>query len=117
MRVKGPRGPDGTPKVDEIDSPSGTREVGEVGGEYARVEPSKAALPSDTVSRVAARLRAGEITVDQAVDILVEDVVERQVGLAVESAKALGPMLRDLLRQFVAQDPYLQSKVGRLGSK
>jgi hypothetical protein len=63
---------------------------------------------------VAARLRAGEITVDQAVELLIDDAIMRQVGRATESTKDLEPRLRELLRSYAANDPFLAAKIRRL---
>ena len=66
----------------------------------------------DPIAEVAARLRAGEITSDEAVDLLIEDAISRQLGGALP--KDLEPKLRETLRDYAAQDPYLAAKIRRL---
>ena len=72
---------------------------------------------ADPVAAIAARLRAGEITPRQALDLIIDDVVARQVGRAVGEKSALAAELKTLLRRQSAVDPYLASKVRRLGNR
>ena len=114
MRIKGPGdGPRPTDAVDEagevgaIDeaAPASTEAVAPVGG-------ATATGAVDPVAQVAARLRAGEITSDQAVELLIEDAISRQLGGALP--KELEPKLRETLRDLAATDPYLSAKIRRL---
>jgi molybdenum-dependent DNA-binding transcriptional regulator ModE len=66
------------------------------------------------VGRVADRLRAGAITVDQAVEELIDDAVTRQVGAATQGRAELEERLRELLRQYAATDPQLTAHIRRL---
>jgi hypothetical protein len=116
MRVKGPG--NGAGPVDQtgpVDRSEGVDEVAPA--EAPLVEPAAPAAatgPPDAIAEVAARLRAGEITVDQAVEQLIDDAIERQVGQAVERAHELEPELRELLRTYVATDPFIAARIRRL---
>jgi len=65
----------------------------------------------DPVAQVAAQLRAGEITVDQAVEKLIDDAISRQLS---DSARQLEPKLRELLRSYAESDPFLAARIRRL---
>jgi hypothetical protein len=56
--------------------------------------------------------RAGEIGADEAVELLIDDAIARQLGGA--AAKDLEPKLREVLRDYAANDPYLAAKIRRL---
>jgi hypothetical protein len=111
MRIKGPGdGPRPTDGVDEAapvdgvdeSAPAETGAVGRVGG-------TGGPTGTDAIAQVAARLRAGEITADQAVELLIDDAIARGGG-----RKELEPKLREVLREYAANDPYLSSKIRRL---
>jgi hypothetical protein len=118
MRVKAPT-TGGAPPVDEatpadpadaaaqVGSPDGAREVG------AAAKAGDAAA-TDPVADVARRLRSGEIDARQAVELLIDDAVGRQIGRATADREALARELKDLLRRYTETDPYLASKVRRL---
>jgi hypothetical protein len=116
MRIKGPT--DGTPPVDETRGIDATDGIGEVAPAEAPAVASTAgtgsAKAADAVTEVAARLRAGEITVDQAVELLIDDAIGRQVGRAVQATRDLEPRLRELLRGYASSDPFLAAKIRRL---
>jgi hypothetical protein len=61
---------------------------------------------------VAARLRAGEISSDEALELLIDDTIARQMGGAVP--KDLEPKLREVLRDYAANDPFLAAKIRKL---
>jgi hypothetical protein len=114
-RIKGPGdGPPKTPKVDGAGEVDETEGVGEASLETIPIERARAArepaLP-DPLAKIADRLRAGEITADQAVELIIDDAIERQVGA---SAKKHEPQLRELLRKFAASDPHLVARIRRL---
>jgi hypothetical protein len=67
---------------------------------------------SDPVRSVAADLRAGRITPEQAVDRLVESTVSRRVG--VQAPEAVRERLRASLVDLLAHDPHLADLVKRL---
>ena len=69
------------------------------------------------MAEVARRLRAGEITAKQAVELLIDDVIARQVGRALADRQTLAAELKELLRRQMETDPYLASKVRRLGNR
>jgi hypothetical protein len=117
MRIKGPgdgpRPPDAVDEADAVDAvdetaPAQTGRVASVGG----ASGTTGAGGVDPIAQVAARLRAGEITSDQAVDLLIEDAISRQLGGALP--KDLEPKLRETLRDLAAQDPFLAAKIRRL---
>jgi hypothetical protein len=114
MRIKGPGdGPRPPDAVDEAAAVDGVDEAAPAEtGAVVSVGGAGATGAVDPIAEVAARLRAGEITSDQAVDLLIEDAISRQLGGALP--KDLEPKLRETLRDFAAQDPYLAAKIRRL---
>ncbi|MDB4968166.1 MAG: hypothetical protein JWN44_3855 [Myxococcales bacterium] len=114
MRIKGPGdGPRPTDAVDEAAPIDGVDETAAAEtGAVGRVGGTGGTGGTDPIAQVAARLRAGEITSDQAVDLLIEDAIGRQMGGAVP--KDLEPRLREVLRDYATNDPYLAAKIRRL---
>jgi hypothetical protein len=118
MRVKPTGG--GAPPVDpaaETTGPaaaSGIEGAGSV-GEVAQAAGARAAGATDPVADIARRLGAGEISPQEAVELLIDDAVRRQVGQATADRERLAGELKELLRRFTETDPYLASKVRRLG--
>ncbi len=118
MKIKGPT--NGAPPVDAVDGPGAIDEIDEVGqaapaGEVSATAPTAGTGNIDPVAQVAAQLRAGEITVDQAVDRLIEDAIDRQLGTQPSpSREALEPKLRELLRSYAESDPFLATRIRRL---
>src|SRR6267142_3206948 len=114
MRIKGPGdGPRPTDAVDEAAPVDGVEETAPAETEgVARVGGTGGPGGVDPIGQVAARLRAGEITSDQAVELLIDDAIERQMGGAVP--KDLEPKLREVLRDYATNDPYLAAKIRRL---
>ena len=117
MRIKRPD--NGAPPVNGVDAPN---EVSEVGGTappnsatqaapVGKAAPAGASQAADPVARVASQLRAGEITVDQAVDQLIDDAVGKQLGAI---GKDFEPKLRELLRSYAEADPFLAARIRRL---
>jgi hypothetical protein len=132
MRVKGPG--DGAPPISspdpigEADAAARTEAADAVDGvskvdagapvdRAAPVAATSSAKAADPITEVARRLRAGEITAQQALDLIIDDVVERQVGRAVADRRALAAELRALLARQTEIDPYLASKMRRLGNR
>ena len=115
-RIKGPKG---GPRPVGPQSP--IAEVGGSGG-VDRIAPTEAPAVSgasntgalDQVGQVAARLRAGEIDVDRAIELLIDDAVSRQLGGVTERARELEEQLRALLRGYAASDPFLAARIRRL---
>lgn len=66
------------------------------------------------VAALAAELRAGTMTVEQAVSRLVEDAIERQVAAALLDNPEAEAEVREQLMRHLAEDPYLIQKVRRL---
>lgn len=121
MRIKGPT--NGTTPVDGVDEAAPVDGVDEVGASEstaptAPVQPTAPAQGPgaiDAVTQVAAELRAGRITVDQAVERLIDDAISRQLGhQAAKDVRDLEPKLRELLRSYTENDPFLASRIRRL---
>jgi len=114
MRIKGPG--DGPRPPDAVDEAAPVEGVDEAApaetGAVSRVGGPGGPGGADPIAQVAARLRAGEITSDQAVELLIDDAIARQLGGAVP--KDLEPRLREVLRDYAANDPYLAAKIRRL---
>lgn len=70
--------------------------------------------PADPISQVAAELRAGRITIDQAVDRLIDDAIARHVGAAASERPGLADKLREALHAFAGSDPFLAAKTRRI---
>jgi hypothetical protein len=80
--------------------------------EGPRVRPA-----GDLVDEVAARLRAGELTPLEAVEILIDDALQRQLGPFSEAHTELAAELKLLLLEQAQSDPYLSAKMKRLGNR
>jgi hypothetical protein len=114
MKIKGPN--NGSPPVDQVGGVDEVAPLTETEGapEVSGVSAPQAATGAgslDPVAQVAAQLRAGEITVDQAVDRLIEDAIARQLS---HQARDLEPKLRELLRSYAESDPFLAARIRRL---
>jgi len=116
MRVKPPGdGPPSIPRVDPLDAtapPAPADEVAAVGAPA----PVGAARGADAIGEVARRLKAGEITAADAVALLIDEVVERQTGPLPGDHRAIADELKAILRAQLESDPYLASRVRRLGN-
>ncbi len=118
MRIKGPGPGDGPRPPDAVD------EAGEVAGvddaapadtgAVSRVGGTGGPTGSDPIAEVAARLRAGEISADEALELIIDDTIQRQMGGAVP--KDLEPKLREVLRDYATNDPFLAAKIRKLTS-
>jgi hypothetical protein len=111
MKIKGPT--NGAPPVDAVDGIGEVDSVApsEATGEVKAPAPTTGPANVDPVAQVAAQLRAGEITVDQAVEQLIDDAISRQLS---HQAKDLEPKLRELLRSYAESDPFLAARIRRL---
>jgi hypothetical protein len=99
--IGGPKGPSGP------DGPDGPDDVDDVGGD-ASVDATRAARAAGELEAMASEIAAGKLTAREAVDKLVDEIAGTdQLGTA-ERAE-----LREMLTDLVANDPYLQSLVGR----
>jgi hypothetical protein len=116
MRIKGPgdgpRPPDAVDEAGEVEgvddaAPAETGAVSRVGG-------TGGPTGSDPIAEVAARLRAGEISSDEALELIIDDTIQRQMGGAVP--KDLEPKLREVLRDYATNDPFLAAKIRKLTS-
>jgi parvulin-like peptidyl-prolyl isomerase len=80
----------------------------------AGVEKTAPAAAADRIRSIAERLRQGSLSPDQTVEELVEDAVQRSLP-GLESGSKLSQELRALLLAYAKDDPYLASRIGRLG--
>lgn len=96
---KGPGGPDG------VDGPEGAGSLGEV-GDASRAEGAAATTPFDAI---AADIAAGRLSPQEAVDRMVDQIAGDQELDAGARAE-----LKELMTDLVANDPVLQSMLGRL---
>ena len=114
MRIKGPG--DGPRPTDAVDEAAGVEGVDEAApaetGAVERVGGPGGPDGADPIAQVAARLRAGEIDADEALELLIDDTIARQLGGAV--SKDLEPKLREVLRDYAANDPFLAAKIRKL---
>lgn len=125
MRIKNSGRAGGTPPIDDAEetqkaesatptsSLDRSRATSSIGSTGAVHDPRAASLASD----VTRRLRAGEITPREAVELLIDDAVGRQVGRLTADRATLAAELKELLRRYTETDPYLASRVRRLGNK
>lgn len=74
--------------------------------------PSPASTPAVPVSDIGADLKAGRIAPEAAIDRIVERVLDRQLGQT--GSPALRAQLGAALRESLADDPLLASKVRAL---
>ena len=123
MRVKPPGAPDDGPRpITEVDGANATEATAPAGaidraaavGGVARTEGTRGA---DPIADIARRLKAGELSPAEAVELLIDDVVARQAGAVLGDRRALADELKDLLRRQTETDPYLASRVRRLGNR
>jgi hypothetical protein len=102
--------------VDGVSSIEGTEGVSRVEAVRAP-DVATAARAATAVDEVAAALRAGRITIDEAVDRLIDDAVHRHVGRAIEQGSELEARLRRVLRDYAGADPLISSKIRRLDAR
>ena len=103
--------------ADAIEGTRSLERVGEVrAAEVEAVQRVSAGGP-DAVPEVAAALRAGRITVGEAVDRLIDDALARHVGRALQPGGELEARLRRLLRDYAGADPLISAKIRRLESR
>src|SRR5437763_1945558 len=122
MRIKPPGdGPPAAGSIDEAGQTEGTSATGAVDaasaaqGAQAVAPATGAQAPSglDPVAEVARRLRVGEISARDAVEILIDDAVARH---GASDRDEVARELKDLLRRYAADDPYLSSKLRGFGT-
>jgi hypothetical protein len=119
MKIGGPKGPAPPiepPKSTETERPekSGAARFDQLLGARGSPRPESAAPPSGVIAEVSARLQAGEVTRDQAVELLIDAVIESK---ALELTPGIRDKLRDALRGLVSEDPVLAEKVRKLGGE
>ena len=118
MRVKAPG--DGPPPLPAIDA-TGAAEAAARADSVAEVAPLTGVRPTgaaeaDPIVEVARRLKAGEISAADAVALLIDEVVQRQTEPLGGDRRALADELKAILREQIENDPYLASRVRRLGN-
>jgi hypothetical protein len=95
----GPTGPQGPGDLDEVG------DVGDLGG----IDAAQASKAAGQLEAMAAEIAAGKLTANEAIDRLVNEIAGSDQLGTTEQAE-----LREMLTDLVANDPYLQSLVGRL---
>jgi hypothetical protein len=117
MKISGPKGPGPTPPVAEPAKKEPAKTEGPSFQDVLQADRTGQAgsvAPTGAVAEVTAKLRAGEVTGAEAVDLLIEAVVKQQVG---EVASALRERIRDALHKVIAADPVLSEKIRQLGGE
>lgn len=104
---------DAVSEVDRVEQTTAAAPVDPL-AKVAAVEKTAAAAPADRVASIADRLRRGTLSASQAVEELVEDAVARNLP-GLEPDSKLSQELRALLRAYAKDDPYLASRISRLG--
>lgn len=99
---KGPGGPSGAERPGDLD------EVGDV-ADLGGVDAAQASKAAGQLEAMAAEIAAGKLTANEAIDRLVNEIAGSDQLGTTEQAE-----LREMLTDLVANDPYLQSLVGRL---
>jgi hypothetical protein len=99
---RGPQGPEGPEGIDDVDDVGDVRDVGDVAA-------ASAAQAAGGLEAMAADIAAGKLTAHEAIDRLVSEIAGSDQLGSTEQAE-----LREMLTDLVANDPYLQSLVGRL---
>ena len=110
-RIKGPNSSDGPRRIEgvdgdqPVDEAKQTERAGGVGGPGG---PGG----TDAISKVAAQLRAGEIDVDRAVELLIDHTISQQSGRG--SHPQMAQKLRQVLQRYVKDDPLLVARIQKL---
>lgn len=121
MRVKPPgAADDGPPPIEEVgeaEPAAATTATGAVDRAQATTAAMRTggSAPADAVTEIARRIKAGELSAGEAVELLIDEVVRQGPGAALGDRQALADELKDLLRRQLETDPYLASRVRRLG--
>lgn len=118
MKIGGPKGPSPVPPREVEPSKPADRTTGPSFGEVLGAEKAAGtggAAPAEALRDVAAelgaKLKAGEITKEQAVELLIETTVRQRLR---DAAPELAQRVREVLRRIVAEDPMLAEKVRQL---
>ena len=99
--IGGPKGPSGP------SGPDGPDDIGDA-GDIGELDAARATKAAGELEAMAADIAAGTLTPREAIDRLVNDIAGAdQLGSAEQAD------LREMLTDLVANDPYLQSLVGR----
>ena len=118
MRIKGPGdGPRPTDAVDEAAPVDGVDETAPAEtGAVGRVGGTGGPTGADPIAQIAARLRAGELSSDEALELIIDDTIHRQLGMTAGGAgtKELERQLREVLRDYATNDPFLAAKIRKL---
>ena len=107
---------DAAPAVSGVDATTGVDAVAAASAVDAAqaVTATQKVASSDRVQGVIDKLRRGTLTPAQAVQELIDDVVQRSLpGASPDSP--LVKQLRTLLQSYAQDDPYLASRIERLG--
>lgn len=109
MDIKIPSGPPGGQPVDPV---SDLSQPAEAASETAAAQEVKAA-PPDAVSKIAEQVAAGELTRDEAVDLLLAEVMDGK--MVKEAPASVRAELAEALRSLIETDPYLTSLTAAFG--
>jgi hypothetical protein len=116
-----PRAPEAAQEVERAEHVDSIDEVRAARAEAVErtsgVAGATGAAGVDHIAEVAAALRAGSITVAEAVDRLIDDAVTRRVGRAVEPGGELEARLKRVLRGYAEADPLISAKIRRLEAR
>jgi hypothetical protein len=114
MKIGGPKGPSPVPPREVEPSKPADRAAGPSFGEVLGADKATGAdgaAPASAVAEIGAKLKAGEITKEQAVELLIETTVRQRLR---DAAPELAQRVREVLRRIVAEDPLLAQKVRQL---
>ena len=114
--IGGPKGPSGPSGPDSPDDVGGVGDAGDVGGaggvgdagDVGEVDAARAARAAGDLEAMAADIASGKLTTHEAIERMVDEIAGSDQLGAAERAE-----LREMLTDLVANDPYIQSLVGR----
>jgi hypothetical protein len=115
VKIKGPGGPTQPPDVGETEKAQGPSGQGfaDALGEAARTGGPSGPGAADPVGQVAADLKAGRLSPQQAVQKLMDLVVA--AGPAAGLPAKVQAKIRADLENLVKEDPFLRSKLEKIG--
>ena len=106
--IGGPKGPSGPSGPNGPDDMSGPDDLSDVAG-AGQAGQIDAARTAGQLEAMAAEIAAGKLSANEAIDRLVNEIAGADQLGATERAE-----LKEMLTDLVANDPYLQSLVGRI---
>jgi hypothetical protein len=76
---------------------------------------AQSVIPPQKVSEIASKVRAGEVSRSEAMNLIVEQVVESQLGPT--AGAEVKEKLAERLREVLENDPFLSRKLQSLGAE